>query len=36
VDFEVLDDLSVNGTLVISKGELAFSTITGGAGSVRI
>jgi hypothetical protein len=28
VDFEVLDDISVNGTLVISKGGLAFATIT--------
>jgi hypothetical protein len=28
VDFEVLDDLTVNGTLVISKGGLAFATVT--------
>jgi len=28
VDFEVLEDLSVNGTLVISKGGLAFATVT--------
>jgi len=28
VDFEVLDDISVNGTLVISKGGLAFATVT--------
>jgi len=28
VDFEVLQDLSVNGTLVISKGGLAFGTVT--------
>ena len=28
VDFEVLDDISVNGTLVIPKGGLAFATIT--------
>src|SRR6202050_873421 len=28
VDFEVLDDISVNGTLVIPKGGLAFATVT--------
>jgi len=28
VDFEVLDDISVNGTLVIRKGGLAFATVT--------
>ena len=28
VDFEVLDDITVNGTLVIPKGGLAFATIT--------
>jgi PEGA domain len=28
VDFEVLDDTSVNGTLVIPKGGLAFATVT--------
>jgi hypothetical protein len=28
VDFEVLQDISVNGTLVISKGGLAFGTVT--------
>jgi hypothetical protein len=28
VDFEVLDDVSVNGTLVIPKGGLAFATVT--------
>jgi len=28
VDFEVLDDTTVNGTLVISKGGLAFATVT--------
>jgi hypothetical protein len=28
VDFEVLDDISVNGTLVIAKGGLAFATVT--------
>src|SRR6202166_426089 len=28
VDFEVLDDISVNGTLVVSKGGLAFATVT--------
>ncbi len=28
VDFEVLQDLSVNGTLVIPKGSLAFGTVT--------
>ena len=28
VDFEVLDDISVNGTLVIPKGALAFATVT--------
>jgi hypothetical protein len=28
VDFEVLDDITVNGTLVIAKGGLAFATIT--------
>jgi hypothetical protein len=28
VDFEVLEDLSVNGTLVIAKGGLAFATVT--------
>jgi hypothetical protein len=28
VDFEILEDLSVNGTLVIAKGGLAFATVT--------
>jgi len=28
VDFEVLDDITVNGTLVIQKGGLAFATVT--------
>jgi hypothetical protein len=28
VDFEVLEDVSVNGTLVIAKGGLAFATVT--------
>jgi hypothetical protein len=28
VDFEVLDDISVNGTLVVPKGGLAFATVT--------
>jgi hypothetical protein len=28
VDFEVLDDITVNGVLVISKGGLAFATVT--------
>src|SRR5947209_1036159 len=28
VDFEVLQDISVNGTLVIPKGGLAFGTVT--------
>lgn len=28
VDFEVLDDITVNGTLVIPKGGLAFATVT--------
>jgi hypothetical protein len=28
VDFEVLDDIAVNGTLVIPKGGLAFATVT--------
>lgn len=28
VDFEVLDDIMVNGTLVIAKGGLAFATVT--------
>jgi hypothetical protein len=28
VDFEVLDDITVNGTLVIQKGSLAFATVT--------
>ena len=28
VDFEVLDDITVNGTLVIAKGGMAFATIT--------
>jgi hypothetical protein len=28
VDFETLDDITVNGTLVISKGGLAFATVT--------
>lgn len=28
IDFEVLDDVSVNGTLVIPKGGLAFATVT--------
>jgi hypothetical protein len=28
VDFEVLEDISVNGTPVISKGGLAFATVT--------
>jgi PEGA domain len=28
VDFEVLDDITVNGTLVIAKGGLAFGTVT--------
>src|SRR5882757_7295186 len=28
VDFEVLEDISVNGTLVIPKGGLAFATVT--------
>jgi hypothetical protein len=28
VDFEALDDITVNGTLVIPKGGLAFATVT--------
>jgi len=28
VDFEVLEDVTVNGTLVILKGGLAFATVT--------
>jgi hypothetical protein len=28
VDFETLDDITVNGTLVIPKGGLAFATVT--------
>lgn len=28
VDFEILDDITVNGTLVIAKGGLAFATVT--------
>jgi len=28
VDFEVLEDISVNGTLVIPKSGLAFATVT--------
>ena len=28
MDFEVLDDITVNGTLVIAKGGLAFATVT--------
>ena len=28
VDFEVLDDITLNGTLVIPKGGLAFATVT--------
>src|ERR1700688_193027 len=28
IDFEVLDDITVNGTLVIPKGGLAFATVT--------
>lgn len=28
VDFEILDDIAVNGTLVIAKGGLAFATVT--------
>src|SRR5215472_9428947 len=28
IDFEVLNDISVNGTLVIPKGGLAFATVT--------
>jgi hypothetical protein len=28
LDFEVLDDITVNGTLVIAKGALAFATVT--------
>ncbi len=28
VDFEVLDDITVNGTLVIPKGGMAFATVT--------
>src|SRR5260370_31836896 len=32
VDFEVLQDISVNGTLVISKGGFAFGTVTEAQG----
>lgn len=28
VDFEVLDDITLNGTLIIPKGSLAFATVT--------
>jgi hypothetical protein len=36
VDFEVLEDLSVNGTLVIAKGGLAFATVTAAQSKRRM
>jgi hypothetical protein len=36
VDFEVLEDISVNGTLVIPKGGLAFATVTAAQGKRRM
>lgn len=36
VDFEVLEDISVNGTLVIPKGGLAFATVTDAQPKRRI
>ncbi len=36
VDFEVLDDISVNNTLVIPKGGLAFATVTEAQGKRRM
>lgn len=36
VDFEVLDDITVNGTLVIPKGGLAFATVTEAQGKRRM
>src|SRR5260370_25939594 len=36
VDFEVLQDISVNGTLVISKGGFAFGTVTEAQGKRRM
>src|SRR5579859_4039390 len=36
VDFEVLEDISVNGTLVITKGGLAFATVTGAQAKRRM
>jgi PEGA domain len=36
VDFEVLEDISVNGTLVIPKGGLAFATVTEAQGKRRM
>jgi len=36
VDFEVLQDVSVNGTLVISKGGFAFGTVTEAQGKRRM
>ena len=36
VDFEVLQDISVNGTLVIPKGGLAFGTVTEAQGKRRM
>src|SRR5262249_24496558 len=36
IDFEVLQDISVNGTLVIQKGGLAFATVTGAQAKRRM
>jgi hypothetical protein len=36
VDFEVLEDISVNGTLVIPKGGLAFATVTAAQAKRRM
>jgi PEGA domain len=36
VDFEVLDDISVNNTLVIPKGGMAFATVTEAQGKRRM
>jgi PEGA domain len=36
VDFEVLQDIGVNGTLVISKGSFAFGTVTEAQGKRRM
>jgi len=36
VDFEVLEDVSVNGTLVVPKGGMAFATVTEAQGKRRM